>query len=449
MLLLVLPTLAASLLPLPPLAHSAEPLAAGTHDRVQVAAPTRLDWVFALSNQSPARPPAKWTAGYTSTAQTYRLLVPGNLSGKPTKPAAVKLLPLVLFISPGESPGGFGAFAATAARHGVLVASPRGAGNRCPFPRRVNIVLDVLDDLRRRFPIDPDRTYLAGFSGGGRVACTIAFALPELFGGVISFCAAGDLRPEPWLRHRVQERLSVALVTGETDFNRGEVERFRGPLLSEVGVRTRVWVEPKTGHAVPAGPVPRLFEWLEADRPRRAKLATAWPASRITADTAPNRAARAAALLAEANKRLASPKTLYSGLMQLKGIRVRWRGLPEARAAEKTLLEYDSRDERPWEKQDIAQQRRFLVARARGIDAYGSGPLPSQYAAGRADMLKFAITLWDQILKDGQDADAVGQARKRIPLLRKRLGELDKKKDKKPNTKPNTKQGRPTQKDRR
>ncbi len=402
--------------------HSGESLPPGTHDRVQVAAPTRLDWVFVLSNQSLAEPPAEWTRGYTSTSQTYRLVVP---AGIPAKPAAGKLIPLVLFISPGDNPGGFAAFSTTATGHGVLVASPRGAGNRCPFPRRVNIVLDVLDDLRRRFPIDPDRTYLAGFSGGGRVACTIGFALPELFGGIISFCASGDLRNESWLRHRVRDRLSVALVTGETDFNRGEVERLRGPLLKEVGVRTRVWVEPKTGHAVPSGPVPKVFEWLEQDRSRRKKLASDWPASRIAPDSAPGRQAAARALLAEANKRLARPGSLYSGLMQLKGIRVRWTDLPEARRAETILVEYDSRDQRPWEKQDIAEQRRFLVARARGIDAYGSGELPRQYASGRADMLKFAITLWDRVLQDGGDAEAVRQARKRIPVLRKRLAELD------------------------
>lgn len=409
-----------TMIPIP--AESADPLPPGTHDRVQVAAPTRLDWVFTISNQSPAKPPAEWTRGYTSTKQTYRLMVP---DGIPRTLPDGKLLPLVLFVSPGDGPGGFGAFATTAAKHGVLVASPRGAGNRCPFPRRVNIVLDVLDDLRRRFPIDPDRTYLAGFSGGGRVACTIGFALPELFGGVISFCAAGDLRNESWLRHRVQDRLSVALVTGETDFNRGEVERFRGPLLKEIGVRTRVWVEPKTGHAVPATPVPQVFQWLEQDRPRRAKLASNWPASRAAPRVASTRQASARALLTEANKRLTHPDLVYSGLMQLKGIRVRWTGLPEAKLAEKTLLEYDARDKRPWEKQDIAEQRRYLVAQARGIDAYGSGPLPKQYAAGRADMLKFAITLWGRILQDGRDTDAVDQARKRIPILRKKLSELD------------------------
>ncbi|GIS58783.1 MAG: hypothetical protein CM1200mP2_10080 [Planctomycetaceae bacterium] len=312
------------------------------------------------------------------------------------------------------------------------MASPRGGRKPLPVPATGQHRLDVLDDLRRRYPIDPDRTYLAGFSGGGRVACTIGFALPEMFGGIVSFCAAGDLRPESWLRHRVTDRLSVALVTGETDFNRGEVERFRGPQLKEFGGphegvgRTRRWT-------------PRCRQ----DRSRRSsngssrinhdekKMATAWPASRLAPDTAPGRQEAARALLAEANKRLADPATLYSGLMQLKGIRVRWTGLPEAAGAETTLLKYDARDKRPWEKQDIAEQRMILIARARGIDAYGSGPLPKQYADGRADMLKFAITLWSRILQDGQDANAVQQARKRIPALRKRLSELDTGNDKK------------------
>ena len=37
------------------------------------------------------------------------------------------------------------------------------------------------------------------------------------------------------------DRLSVALMTGDGDFNRAEVERLRGPYLSEVGVRTHWW----------------------------------------------------------------------------------------------------------------------------------------------------------------------------------------------------------------
>ena len=67
----------------------------------RVAEPTRLDWVFALSNQSPKEPPVDWLLGYDSTEQTYERYVPANYNR--TKPAG-----LVLFISPGNAAAGRG-----------------------------------------------------------------------------------------------------------------------------------------------------------------------------------------------------------------------------------------------------------------------------------------------------------------------------------------------------
>ena len=43
------------------------------------------------------------------------------------------------------------------------------------------MVLDVLDDVRHNVLIDPDRTYIAGISGGGRIACIVGFALPGTY----------------------------------------------------------------------------------------------------------------------------------------------------------------------------------------------------------------------------------------------------------------------------
>ena len=169
---------------------------------VVVSGPTRLDWTFALANQSVVEPPAEWLAGYESTQQRYELFVPPK--GKDRKSGH----PVVLFISAGDGPAGWGPLEAVCRSQGILFASPHGAGNNTSMPRRVRIVLDVLDDIRRSHPVDPDRTYLAGFSGGGRVACAITFALPELFGGVMPVCAGGELRDEPWLRHRAIERLN-------------------------------------------------------------------------------------------------------------------------------------------------------------------------------------------------------------------------------------------------
>lgn len=388
----------------------------GHQPRVIVVAPTRLDWVFALANQSPAEPPADWLKGYDSTRQGYELYVPRVVN--PTKPTG-----LILFISAGNDPTGLAQWRGVCDAAGVLFASPYGAGNNTQGPERTRIVLDVLDDVRRRFAVDPDRSYLGGFSGGARVACRIAFALPEYFGGVVPVCAAESLREESWLRQRVTDRLSVALLTGETDFNRGEIERFRGPLLSDVGVRTKVWMVPKLGHGLPsAGVLAEALRWLEEGVPQRRRLAAQWPAMRTTTEPA-SREAWSIALLNEAKQRLQNPATLYSGLSQLQGVAVRWQDLPAAAEANQILGKYEAEVERPWEADDLAEQRKFLLAEARGLAAYATGPLAPQYEKQRAGMAGAALERWQMLLADDPDSPTGREAQQRIPELLKLTGD--------------------------
>jgi predicted esterase len=406
----------------------------GYQKEVKVHQATRLDWIFAMSNQSLAVAPADWLPDYDSTQQRYELFVPRAVKGT-RKPAAKSTsrsktgptksgaeLPLILFISAGDQPAGWGQLQAVCEQQGFAFASPYGAGNNTPMPQRVRIVLDVLDDIRQRHAIDPDRTYLAGFSGGGRTACGIAFALPELFGGVIPVCAGGDLREETWLRHRVIDRLSVALVTGTGDFNLSEVSRFRGPMLTDMGVRTQVTVVDKLGHGIPDSQTfTKVVEWLDAGAPDRRKLAASKPASRISGDAAPAREQWAKSLLAEGQSQLKKPETLFTGLMLLQGTMQRWPDLPQAADAKRILLEYEAQAEHPWEADDIAEQRKFLIARARALSDYATGDLPEQYARQRSAMLEAAINLWTMIVQDGQDRKAVAEGEKLLPILKERL----------------------------
>lgn len=385
----------------------------GHQQDAKVSDATRIDWVFALSNQSPVEPPADWLPGYDSTAQTYELYVPKGLK-KGDSPG------LVLFISPGDRSTGFDSLRKVCDERKLLFASPQGAGNNTDSRKRVRIVLDVLDELRREYPVDPDRTYIGGFSGGGRMACAIGFSLPEYFGGVIPVCAAGDLRDETWLQQRVIDRLSVAHLTGENDFNRGEVERFRGPMLAAVGVRSKVWVAPKSGHAIPAAPhFAEAVAWLEEGLPARRKLAKAFPASRASLTYSPSRDEWAGQLLAEGKSRLAIKEQNYLGLMLIKGVLDRWPDLTAAREAKAILEKNEQSADRDWELQDIAQQRKFLIARARGLSDYATGPLPQQYANQRADMARGAIKLWSMVIEDGQDKEAIADGQKRLVELQK------------------------------
>ncbi|HEY1188787.1 MAG TPA: hypothetical protein VGE74_14125, partial [Gemmata sp.] len=370
-----------------PLAPAAPP-AAGYTAKVTVSGPTRLDWAFAVTNQSLANPPAKLTGeGYDSAKQSYELFVPERKD--PKKP-----VPAIVFVSAGDDPAGWKPFEALCKDRGFAFIGVRGAGNNVPPPRRVRIVLDCFDDARRQLPLDPDRTYISGFSGGARIACAIGFALPEHFGGIVPVCAGGDLREETWLRHRLADRISAALVTGETDFNRGEMERWRAGMWKDVGVRTKVWVQPKAGHAMPpAATLAEVVKWLDEDTARRAAGAKKHPTSRATADGALTREQHANAVLAEAKTLLGSKATQYRGLMLLKGTAGRWPDLAAGKSALALLTEYDAKKERPWEDADIAEQRKSIAAEARALGDYALNGIPagSQYEKLKPDIAKRAI----------------------------------------------------------
>jgi predicted esterase len=389
----------------------------GYQAEVSVSNPTRLDWTFVLANQSVVEPPADWLGTYESKSQRYECFIPAT-----TKKAKSDGLPVVIFVSASDAPAGWSQLESVCKQKGVVFASPYGAGNNTAMPRRVRIVLDVLDDLRRDNRIDPDRTYIGGFSGGGRVACAIAFALPELFGGVIPVCAGGELRDEPWLRHRAIDRLSIAFLTGSDDFNLGEIDRFKAPLFTDLGIRTKVTVVPSHGHAVPG---PKVFQaaldWLDSGATDRRKQAAQRPGLHLRSDQSTTREELAKSMLSEGEKLVTDRKTMFKGLMLLQGTMTRWPDLPEADKAKRILLDHEERKEKPWEADDIADQRKYIIAYARALDGYAAGELPQQYEKQRPDMLKAAIAAWNSVVQDGEDDKAVREAKRRLPVLEKLL----------------------------
>lgn len=390
----------------------------GYTPKVTVSGPTRIDWVYTSVTRSLEKPPAKFLPeDYDSTRQTYELFVPKRTDAK-------KPLPAVLFISAADDPQGWKAFEKPCRDAGFVFVGVRGAGNSVPGPLRCRIVLDCLDDVRRQLPLDPDRTYVAGFSGGGRMACGIGFALSDYFGGVFPIAASGDLRPEPYLRHRAIDRLSAALVTGTTDFNRGEVERWRSPFWKEIGIRTKVWTV-EGGHAIPPpATVAAALKWLDEGAAARGALAKKYPASRVAIDGAPSREEAAKALLAEGQEKAKAKETLHAGLMLLKGVLERWPDLPAAAEAKKTLQGFEGKGDRAWEKDDVAEQLKYAAAEARALEDYVTKGIPeaSQYAKQRPDMAKRAIELWGLVIQTAPDSDDAKAGKESVPDLEKIAG---------------------------
>jgi hypothetical protein len=303
---------------------------------------------------------------------------------------------MILHVSCAQTSDGWVYFQKICQKHGIVLAGVHGAGNAVAPALRTRIVLDVLDDVRRRLPIDPDRTYITGGSGAGHEACSIIHALPEYFGGVMGMCGAWNLRAEQMLRQRMTERISEAVVTGGSDFNRPELQYELFPILRAQGIRARLWVYPEMGHSVPnAARLEQIFEWLEAGLPQRRAMSALFPASRLAQGLSPQD--WSTTVLLEACQRTELPGGLISGLFELQEVVDRWQGLPAADIAQKLLAEFDETSPVPWKEIYRTERLQFRYLQAKMFDGTLSRPPMPGYSVPRINLLRIGIDLWQEI----------------------------------------------------
>lgn len=390
-------------------------LPAGYHPVVRVQAPGRLDWNFVVNTQSLDPTAALQMPGYSSTAQTYELYIPPQRRLQ-------QPLGMILHVSCAQTSDGWVYFQKICQRHGFVLAGVHGAGNAVPTAMRTRIVLDVLDDVRRRLHIDPDRTYITGGSGAGHEAGSIVHALPEYFGGVIGMCGAWNLRAEQMLRQRMSERISEAVVTGGSDFNRPELQYEFFPILRAQGIRAQLWVYPDMGHSVPnTTRLEQIFEWLEAGLPQRRLASALFPASRLAQGLSPQD--WSTAVLLEACQRTEAPGSLISGLFELQEIVDRWQGLPAADMAQKLLAEFDASSAVPWKEIYRTERLEFRYLQAKMFDGTLSRPPMPGYTVPRINLLLIGIDLWQEILELAPTSSPVKhEAATRLAALHKEAG---------------------------
>lgn len=147
---------------------------------------------------------------------------------------------------------------------GMIFVSARRSGNQQNvLDRRIPLALHALENVRRRYSVDPQSIYVAGFSGGSRVAWRIARAYADTFSGALLIGgsdAFGEFDTAPplpeqmdWLRKRAR----IVFATGGTDLpNRGKDARTRESLEHYCVTGARTISVPRVDHWVPP---PRKF----------------------------------------------------------------------------------------------------------------------------------------------------------------------------------------------
>jgi len=98
---------------------------------------------------------------------------------------------------------------------GFIVASPLARGNMGYQGIAEKDVYDVLDDVKRRFSIDPDRVYLTGLSMGGGGTLWLGLTRPDIWAAIAAVCPAPPLGIEELAGNALN--FPVKLFQGQID----------------------------------------------------------------------------------------------------------------------------------------------------------------------------------------------------------------------------------------
>jgi len=154
----------------------------------------------------------------------------------PSGSSASQPLGLLIFISPSdectEVPQGW---TSVLMKNRLIFIAPQKAGNKQPVSRRAGLAVLAAKTLPEMTKIDTNRVYVAGFSGGARMASYSAFLRPSLFSGAFCVCGVDFPGKVPRVKAtkeddygyfslgeqeiaEAKQRVKFVVVTGSKDF---------------------------------------------------------------------------------------------------------------------------------------------------------------------------------------------------------------------------------------
>lgn len=131
------------------------------------------------------------------------------------------------------------------AKHKLIWVGANNSGNKTgSYHRRVPLALDAAYNMQKLYNIDSNRVYVAGISGGGRVASITAFHHSDVYSGGIFIIGAdywetmrvpgqrnlvwraACMRPQPRFLLRAKKFGRYVLLTGDNDINRTQMHTY-------------------------------------------------------------------------------------------------------------------------------------------------------------------------------------------------------------------------------
>jgi hypothetical protein len=164
---------------------------------------------------------------YDLEKESFGVYVPKSYTGE-------KPFGLLVFISPGPD-GGVekfdrdGGWTKALDEREIIWVGPNNAGNDRAVMPRLGLALDAAHNMPKRFKIDPERVYIGGVSGGGRLTSWLLLPFPDVFTGGYSIIGADFYKN---LNSREQVGIHPAAFRAPNPKTLGQAKRRRYVLLT-------------------------------------------------------------------------------------------------------------------------------------------------------------------------------------------------------------------------
>src|SRR6185436_20034892 len=138
------------------------------------------------------------------------------------------------------------------------------------------LCIDAVHNMKKLYDIDPNRVYIAGVSGGGRISSMLGVCYPDVFKGGMYIVGCnyfremeapntggkvwhrGYAQPKADLFDQAKKNVSHVLLTGETDGNREQTKEYYEKGFKKDGFLHVTYIEvPGMGHQPPNHQAPR------------------------------------------------------------------------------------------------------------------------------------------------------------------------------------------------
>jgi hypothetical protein len=203
---------------------------------------------------------------YKLAEESFEVYIPPTYTGE-------KPFGLLVFVSPGgggslKGYDGRNKWQSIIDAHELIWVGPNKIGNDRVARPRMSIAIDAAVNMQTRYKIDPNRVYIAGVSGGGRIASMLGVGYPDVFKGGFYMIGCNFYRREPSIEQKgsyrpsyyvpptkiyemAKKQVKHVFLTGDTDGNREQTQIYYKGFVRDGFQHCTYFQVPGMGHSPP------------------------------------------------------------------------------------------------------------------------------------------------------------------------------------------------------